>query len=204
MKKDNFKLEDLIWVKSNSLSTELCDLIIEKFNNDDRIHPGEIGIGLVESVKKTMDLNISHTPGWKNEDNKLFEIIIKEIEEYSKYVRSVNSHLGYVFNGNVIISDTGYNVQRYENGTDFPGFYDWHNDASFDANGIRVLTFMWYLNDVEIGGETEFMNDLKIKPEKGKLVIFPASWQFVHRGLVPVSNKKWICTGWTYAKLNDQ
>jgi hypothetical protein len=204
MKGANFKLEDLIWTKSNSLSHEFCDLIINKFDSDDRIHPGTVGVGIVEeSYKKTTDLNISTNIGWENEDSKLFEILIKEIEEYSKYLKSVDEHLIYeIYNS--IITDSGYNVQRYENDPESPGFYDWHNDFFIDNNGVRVLTFMWYLNDVEIGGETEFMNNLKIKPERGKLVIFPASWQFLHRALVPVSNKKWICTGWTYAKLKDQ
>jgi hypothetical protein len=51
----------------------------------------------------------------------------------------------------------------------------------------------------EEGGETELCIDLKIKPEKGKLLIFPASWLYPHSGKMPISNDKYIVTGWIYA-----
>ena len=59
---------------------------------------------------------------------------------------------------------------------------------------------MWYLNDVEEGGETEFCSGLKIKPKAGTVVIFPASWYIMHRGNKPISNNKIICNGWIYAR----
>ena len=38
----------------------------------------------------------------------------------------------------------------------------------------RALAWMVYLNDVEEGGETEFLyQQLKIKPSKGRVVIWP-------------------------------
>jgi hypothetical protein len=56
---------------------------------------------------------------------------------------------------------------------------------------------MVYLNDVEEGGETEFLyQGLKIKPEKGTLVVWPSSYTHVHRGNPPYSNDKYIITGW--------
>jgi hypothetical protein len=60
---------------------------------------------------------------------------------------------------------------------------------------IRLLTFIWYLNDVTDGGETEFING-KIKPKTGKLLIFPSSWNYYHKGNMPLSNDKYIITGW--------
>ena len=62
----------------------------------------------------------------------------------------------------------------------------------------RYLVFLWYLNDVESGGETEFVDlDLKIKPATGRLLIFPPYWMFQHRGVAPISNSKYILS--TYA-----
>jgi hypothetical protein len=57
---------------------------------------------------------------------------------------------------------------------------------------------MWYLNDVEEGGETEFFGNYKIKPETGKFVLFPATWTYPHAALVPRSGDKYIITGWFY------
>ena len=41
-----------------------------------------------------------------------------------------------------------------------------------------------YLNtlDYNEGGITEFINGRKIKPDIGKILIFPSNWSFVHRG----------------------
>ena len=53
---------------------------------------------------------------------------------------------------------------------------------------------MIYLNDVDEGGETAFFHqDLKIKPEKGKMVIFPPYFTHMHKGMCPISNDKYIC-----------
>jgi len=39
----------------------------------------------------------------------------------------------------------------------------------------RYLVFLWYLNDVAEGGETEFCNlDLKVQARSGRLLMFPA------------------------------
>jgi hypothetical protein len=198
--KFNSKLEDLIWIKSNSLDSDLCDLLIKKFEKDEGLKPGTTGNDLVLDVKKTMDLYISNNDNWLVEDDKIFQTLSKELKEYQNYLKSLNPFLSFTIK-NAAISDSGYNLQRYDNDQENPGFYHWHSDFDANVDGYRILTFMWYLNDVEIGGETEFMNDFKIKPEKGKIVIFPSSFYYLHRALPPVSDKKWICTGWLYTKL---
>ena len=64
------------------------------------------------------------------------------------------------------------------------------------------LFFIYYLNDVDSGGETEFkFNPLKVNPEVGKLVIAPALWTHKHRGNPPQNGQyKYIITGWIEKK----
>ena len=58
---------------------------------------------------------------------------------------------------------------------------------------------MTYLNDVPEGGETEFpMYGLKIKPETGKTLIWPAEWTHAHKGAIVVKGNKYIITGWMH------
>ena len=61
----------------------------------------------------------------------------------------------------------------------------------------RHLVFMTYLNDVNNGGETEFLNQrIKFKPQKGLTLVWPADWTHSHRGLVSLTETKYITTGW--------
>ena len=56
---------------------------------------------------------------------------------------------------------------------------------------------MTYLNDVKVGGETEFKyQNLKIKPKKGLSLIWPTDFTHVHKGIVAPKEDKWIVTGW--------
>ena len=82
------------------------------------------------------------------------------------------------------------------------GKYVYHDDftVEYSEKRYRVITFLWYLNSIEEGGQTEFWGDFRIKPEKGKLLLFPACWSFPHRGIMPISDNKYIITGWLYVK----
>ena len=54
-----------------------------------------------------------------------------------------------------------------------------------------------YLNDVEEGGETEFLHQsVRVKPKTGRIVFWPAGYPFVHRGNPPLKGEKYIMTGW--------
>ena len=90
-------------------------------------------------------------------------------------------------------------MQKYKKNS---GRYIYHDDQHIDwkKNRYRILTFIWYLNDVITGGETEFFGTREIIPEAGKLVLFPSSWSYPHRGKMPISHDKYIITGWIYIK----
>ena len=77
------------------------------------------------------------------------------------------------------------------------GYHNWHSENSNRHVQNRILTYTLYLNDVEEGGETEFLYYPKrVKPKVGTLVIFPAGFAHTHRGNPPLSNEKYIITGW--------
>ena len=78
------------------------------------------------------------------------------------------------------------------------GYHNWHceNDAFFNSKD-RVLGWTLYLNDVEEGGETEFLyQSLRFKPKAGTFILFPAYFTHTHRGNPPRSGVKYIATGW--------
>ena len=78
------------------------------------------------------------------------------------------------------------------------GYHVWHVEhGQGRENEKRVLVYSIYLNTVEDGGETEFLyQSQRVKPVKGRIVIWPAGFPYVHRGNPPLSEEKYIVTSW--------
>jgi hypothetical protein len=77
------------------------------------------------------------------------------------------------------------------------GYHVWHCEVDGYDRARRLSAYILYLNDVEKGGETEFLYQSKrIEARTGRLVIFPAGYMHVHRGNPPLEGTKYILTGW--------
>tara|TARA_B100001559_G_scaffold230035_1_gene193612 strand:- start:435 stop:1094 length:660 start_codon:yes stop_codon:yes gene_type:complete len=77
------------------------------------------------------------------------------------------------------------------------GYHDFHCETMTKISRDRVLAWSLYLNDVEEGGETEFLYQAqRFKPKRGDFLVWPAGFTHAHRGNPPLSNDKYICTGW--------
>lgn len=77
------------------------------------------------------------------------------------------------------------------------GYHTWHCENAEMKARNRILAFSVYLNDVAEGGETEFLyQKCRFKPEKNTLLVWPSQFTHVHRGNPPLSNDKYIITGW--------
>lgn len=85
------------------------------------------------------------------------------------------------------------NIQHYKPNT---AYHAWHTERT-NAYTTRHMVFMTYLNGVTDGGETEFYHqNIKVKPEKGLTLIWPADWTFTHRGIPSTTQEKYVITGW--------
>jgi len=78
------------------------------------------------------------------------------------------------------------------------GYHVWHIEHGKGyENEARAFVFSIYLNDVEEGGETEFLHfSRRVKPKQGRIVIWPAAFPYLHRGNPPLSGEKYIITSW--------
>lgn len=199
---------EFIYIEQNSLPNDLCDEIIDFFNKSpEYTTPGRTSSGVKLNIKKTTDLFIVKTrcPFEEKIDKILFDILYNNLQKmnytiYEPKYNDINTGLEKSF-------DTGYQIQHYKKNE---GYYIPHNDfGTTIRNNIfchRIFTFIWYLNTVEEGGETEFLinGNPKIKPEKGKLVIFPSNITYPHQGRCPISSDKYIITGWIYSENNTE
>jgi hypothetical protein len=77
------------------------------------------------------------------------------------------------------------------------GYHIWHAEDLNKKCSSRINVFTLYLNTVEEGAETEFLYyGIRVKPEQGTLIIWPAGFTHTHRGNPPLSGDKYIVTGW--------
>ena len=80
------------------------------------------------------------------------------------------------------------------------GYHNWHSEHCNQISSMNtLLAWMIYLNDVEEGGETEFLYQQKrLKPQRNRFVIWPAGFTHLHRGNPPLSGVKYVLTGWIH------
>ena len=77
------------------------------------------------------------------------------------------------------------------------GYHDFHTENLGWNNSSRSMAWMIYLNNVEEGGETEFLYiGKRIQARAGRLIIFPAGFTHAHRGNPPLGQTKYICSSW--------
>lgn len=177
-----------IYELANALPAEVCRDMIRRFEaNPDQQYLGRIGQGeqLADEVKRSTDLRISGRKDWKDIDSALVRSLAGAFNEMAQRFPyfAANS-----------FKDMGYNLQRTEPGE----FYHWHVDGGPGPFSQRQLVAIWYLNDVDgPGGETEFaVQDVRVKPEEGKLILFPPFWTHLHRGATLQQGVKYIATTW--------
>tara|TARA_R100000773_G_scaffold26643_1_gene23153 strand:+ start:241 stop:858 length:618 start_codon:yes stop_codon:yes gene_type:complete len=192
-----------IFCLENLLTKKQCERIIDKFEKkSDQHHQGRTVGGVHLDVKNSKDLQISDAEGWKREDKLFYKIVNTAIYQYFEYLNSKHN-LKHFTTGNDFkygfsskhITDTGYQLQKTEPGKG----YIWHSDYQHDNHKARVLTYIVYLNDVEEGW-TQFYNGDQISPRAGRVVIFPATWTYIHQGHPPLQTK-YIMTGWIHTNL---
>ena len=176
-----------IFEQKQALPAALCEEMIRRFEaHQEEQYEGRIGQLATQdrSVKRTTDLVVSGKPHWKDIDQALFRSLGRAILEFREAFP--------FFKGP--FKDVGYNLQRY-----LPGeYYHWHIDGGSHQFAERQLVALWYLNDVAgPGGETEFLyQNVSVRPEAGKLVLFPPFWTHEHRAVTVRQGVKYIATTW--------
>jgi hypothetical protein len=200
---------EYIYMNNNSLSKPLCNDIIELYHLDDKKYDGITKFGVDKDVKDTTDLIISDEIKWIKIKRALQKELIDNLQIYLKKLNDKDdflntgqhTNLKYKYFADFLnkIEIETFMVQRYIKNI---GKFAYHDDShiDFDKRNSRIITFLWYLNDIHEGGETVFSGKYAVKPTTGKLVLFPASWTYPHCGKVPISSDKYILTGWVYIK----
>lgn len=227
-------VSNFIEVAENVLSPEFCQRCIEKFENSNARYPGVTGHGVDPIKKNSTDITINQEAEWQEELGVLQQTVLNALVQYVKkypfllagavalQVQTPNGveQISYVDIPN--LSDESIaalikavyrlgtiNIQKYNQNEG--GYFYYHSEVyphPKDPNNDalhRTLLWMFYLNDVEEGGETEFyFQQMKTKPRQGTMVIAPAGFTHTHRGNMPISSDKYIFTSWLLFNRSEQ
>jgi prolyl 4-hydroxylase len=192
MKKIEIKSQHVNFIGAwNIENNNLCDEIITLFEESRNLQKHGVTVkGKDPTAKKTTDITIAPN----DLQNIKFKCINNYIEELHKCFVDYQNQWPFVKSHIKNVDIGGFNIQKYSPGDHFAKI---HSERTNLRNLHRVFAWMTYLNDVEDGGTTNFTHyDLKIKPEIGKTLIWPAEWTHAHSGEILNSGKKYIITGW--------
>ena len=198
---DKMKKSGIVITKE-LMTTQLCDEIINVYENTVKTQPSHVQKSDVGDLREFNPMYrddrficLDEAAPWSSELPKLVnEHISRALYEYFEYFPVLNT-----------AESALYSIRQKLQKTDVAGgFHVWHYENGHIDSVHRMLAWTIYLNDVPEGGETEFLyQSERVKPVKGRTVIFPAGFMHTHRGNPPISNEKYILTGWFSIRMMD-
>ncbi len=163
------------------LSPEFCQSTIEKFENEKRIfrtNTAWINPDGSRDSKEAYNLELSKYREWHDVDRALFATVADYAKAYQNTYKT-----------SFPILCSGFSMARYNIGD----FCHEHKDAWFGRPNKPVLSLVYYLNDVQEGGELYFpAQQVAVKPQQGKLVIYPSDYTHRHSVHKVISNPRYI------------
>ena len=169
--------------------TSICDQLIEYHKNNLEYKRTGMTSGVnIPQIKGKISTDVAVYIG---NNNSIIHMYLQEVmKAVHTYVETYKlNDLGF----SVTLREA-FNIQHYAPNE---GFLGWHCERSQTQTNQRALVFMTYLNDVTDGGETEYyFQKLKVKPVKGKMVVWPTDFTHLHRGITSPTQEKYIATGW--------
>lgn len=187
--------DNFVGVYDEYFSNEFCDNLVEYFEWCQKNN---------RTYKRSEDESIK-----KDDSSCLDPASIEEINFQFPHIR------GFIGNFNDVFWNKCYNeytekystLKHYDQHTIYTykvqktvptgGYHVWHSEDGTKDFSRRIGVYILYLNNVEEGGETEFLYlSKRVAAKKGRLIIFPPNFPWTHRGNPPLSGDKYVMTGW--------
>lgn len=177
--------KDYIGIYENAADDALCDKIIHTFDNA-VISQHIAGGNHFKSEMKRKDTSMFFESDYPDITQEINTVLDKGLKAY------LAEYIG--LSGLSFYSPTCKVQKTPPQG----GYHVWHCEQDNTITARRCLVWTLYLNDIPDGeGETEFLHQcFRLKPKKGMLCFFPASWTHTHRGNLVMTQDKYIATGW--------
>jgi hypothetical protein len=224
---------DFIEVIDDALDPAFCRALIDRFEASPQRFAGRTGAGVDTTKKISTDLQLDAHADWSDALQTLHARTVEHLEAYlRKYhfalIAPVAMTVRHPASGEPValthdnFAEAGapmaaelmaalyrlgaVQMQKYEAGRG--NYAYWHCEVYPQAGHEavhRTLLWMYYLNDVAEGGETDFFYQRRaVRPRAGRMVIAPAYFTHTHRGRIPLSGDKYILTSWMLLARPEQ
>ena len=200
-------MEEYILENKNIISKDLCYDIINLFN----INCGNNEYyDIPKNIIKNENNNTNNE--WSNIERFIYKQILINIYKYKQkiilskpyFIKSngknedFRSYLLQNLNKNMQIKY--FTIQKLLNNIDFSSSNKTLNyNMKIKCNNSRynILSFIFFLNKIVDGGEIHFNDNIIVKSEIGKLVIFPEDINFIYNYICPKKKEdiQYIITG---------
>ena len=168
-----------IEVYDDVLSKDYCDELIERIESDPRL----------KRVTDNKTYNLQQLILWQLEDwsdtnmflTRKFEGLAEKY--YNKYIPLWPENWSY----------ESIKFKKYDHTKE--EYFKEHVDVDDNRSCVRFLTSLWFLNDIEYGGETVFTEQgLQVQPRAGRVILFPPLWTHPHYSNLAPKEDKFIFT----------
>jgi Rps23 Pro-64 3,4-dihydroxylase Tpa1-like proline 4-hydroxylase len=185
---------EFIYECDDVLPVDFCNRVIDKFENSNLKFKGLTDDDVKNDIKQSTDLRIYDEPEWVDEEKYFHDMIRKAMERYAIFLSKMDVDDEVINDISELLLNCHIHapqIQRTKPG----GYYHWHHDQPIRPH-CEIFTYIIYLNDVEkdSGGTTEFSCGKTIQPKAGKIVFFPCTWTYFHRGKTLEKGVKYIAT----------
>ena len=181
-------LSDYCVYVENQLPSKICDDLVNLFESI----PNKSRTEAKDNRPRFTQFNFSSKSNLNEELHTIIcRYLVKAVEHYRTKIKSFSEWAP----ENLYFEHI--RIKRYI--SEDKDEFDTHVDVGHSINEGRYLSFMWYLNDVNDGGATEFADlDFKVQPKKGDLLMFPPIWMFPHKGHLLNSGKKYLLSSYLH------
>jgi|TARA_Y100000296_G_scaffold44316_1_gene50919 hypothetical protein len=185
--------DNLIRVYDNVIDEVSCKMLIEKFEDSHEHYQTVHQEDGDERISFEQLILVEHEE-WESVQNGMLELFQDYIMRY-KIDCLIGKKMWPETYGYEAIRIKRYLANDYDR-------FDPHVDVIDHNSSRRFLSFFIYLNDVDEGGETEFSSPFWlnriVKPKRGRLLMFPPMWPWVHAGKKPVSGRKYLINSYCH------
>ena len=173
-------LTDYIRIYDDAMSHQCCDAFIQTFESSPDTE--EIVVADPQEGRQPLRSSIDCVISAHQEFAVLHGAMVHVVD--SIVARYQSDVMGKLFPQEFGIENI--KMRKYRCGQDH---FSYHTDVADYDTARRFVSIIWFLNDVEVGGEAVFPHPLlRIRPRKGRLVMFPSVWMYPHLIEQPHSN----------------